>query len=95
MSLICNGQLSIACKNCSHLNSINCNDLSFDEVEHEERSGGNETHHQAAIDITCAKCDQSIDGNYDVWEYPDGVINHESADINNGTSVHGCNISII
>jgi DNA-directed RNA polymerase subunit RPC12/RpoP len=94
MSLTCNGQLQIKCNKCGHQNSINCDDLSFDEVETDQRSGGTETHYQAETEFSCSNCSETIEVTYDVWEYPDGIKNSESIDVKNGTVTQSCNITI-
>jgi hypothetical protein len=94
MSLSCTGQLQIKCKNCGHLISIDCDDLSFDEVERNERNDGTEIHHQVIHNFPCTNCKKTIEVTYDVWEYPDGIKNSDNIEIMNGTVIQRCNVQI-
>lgn len=90
MNLNCTGQLKIKCSKCGHIISIKCSDLPFDVVETEEREMGTEKTHSVDYEFECPKCGNKISVKYDIWEYPEGVINDKNIDIKGGSLIQEC-----
>ncbi len=93
MNLKCNGQLKVKCNKCGHINTIESDDVFF-EVDTTNRSQGVEKCHSSKIEIDCTKCGADISIEYNIWEYPIGIINKVEINIEGGTQVSAFDIEM-
>lgn len=75
------GKASYECSVCGAVHYLNSDDLYFDEESGSTREMGAEIQHVAEFDEKCLKCNNQMDGKFEVWEYPIGIINMTDADI--------------
>lgn len=64
----------------------------FEIVETEERGMGVEKCHEATITATCGECEEDINITLDVWEYPEGVFNHQEILVEDGEILSECDL---
>jgi len=75
------GKASYECSVCGAVHYLNSDDLYFDEESGSTREMGTEIQHVAEFDEKCLKCNNQMDGKFEIWEYPIGIINMSDADI--------------
>lgn len=88
MSIV-NGTFSLTCSKCGKQHDFNDDDVDFEITSTEERSQGPEICHSWEHSFNCDNedCDNEIEIEYEVWEYPKGIFNMDKVDINGGTEV--------
>ena len=64
----------------------------FEVVETQERQMGVEKCHEANITATCDECEDEIYVTLDVWEYPEGVFNHQEITVDEGEVIDECDL---
>jgi len=64
------------CTKCGAKHYLNADDYEFDAQSGSERQMGAETQFVAEIEKPCHNCGQDIHLEFDVWEYPVGIINY-------------------
>ena len=64
----------------------------FEVVEAQERQMGVEKHHEANISVICDICEEEIDVTLEVWEYPEGVFNHQEITVDEGEVIDECDL---
>lgn len=65
--------------------TLNCDELSWECVETEERHMGTESTYVAEWETTCSQCEEDISVTYTCWEYPPGALNAHETDTDNCT----------
>lgn len=68
-------------------------ELYWEVIETDEREMGTERLHEAEFEVNCKKCDKAIGITLHVWEYPEGCVNMDEILVDDGTLVHGCDLS--
>lgn len=81
--------IQITCENCGEVLTLDLEDydLSWEVVESDERGMGAEIHHQAIVYEECPECESEITIILDAWEYPMGMFNMSSIEIEGATLV--------
>lgn len=79
----------LTCESCGDVFSLDLEDydLSWEIVESDERGMGAEIHHQAIVYEECPECESEITITLDAWEYPMGIFNTSSIEIEGATLV--------
>ncbi|WP_130736933.1 PIN-like domain-containing protein [Flavobacterium sp. J27] len=77
--------LKIKCNNCNKIHQFHKSelDLDFDCIGSSERSMGAENQYEAIIDFEC-DCGNDITVTFELWEYPVGIHNYDSIEVENG-----------
>ena len=87
MSMV-NGNFSIKCNNCGTQHDFPANEAEFEFDGGEERQMGAENSYSWNSSFTCDNdCDNEIEFEYGIWEYPVGAYNNDSVEITNGTEI--------
>ncbi len=86
MSIV-KGTFSLTCNKCGKQHGFNEEETDFDMNMGSERSMGSENGYSWEIEFDCDNCGNTIEINYEVWEYPVGAFNNDSVKINGGTEV--------
>lgn len=76
--------MKIICSSCNYVNSFKNPDFLFDAVEEQKRGMDKEITHSATVELKCKKCKKQINLIANIYEYPIGVYNDKSFDINGG-----------
>lgn len=84
-----NDYIVIKCEKCSQEITVNYDDISFcfEPFGGSERSMGPETEHRHIEYISCQYCDNQIDIDFRLWEYPVGAVNYYDISIERGELV--------
>ncbi len=87
--------LKFKCNNCGRIYKYDESefDLDFECVGGSERSMGSENQYQAQEHFKCS-CGNEIDVIFEVWEYPLGVHNYDSIEIDNAKLLDSFNFTI-
>lgn len=88
-----NTAITIKCQN-GHIIVIDLEEVTpgFEVVETEEREMGVEKCYEAEITETCDTCEEDVTVNLSVWEYPEGVFNHQEITVDNGEVIDECDL---
>ncbi len=87
MSDIVNGTFVFQCDNCEHHNSIPAADADFDCVSETEGKMGPERLHQWIHTHECSNCDVEAEIDYQISEYPEGVFNSATVNVDPGKAL--------
>ena len=87
MSIV-KGTFSLTCSKCNKQHDFTSDEADFDATSGSERQMGPETGYTWECTFNCDKCDNEIEIEYEVWEYPMGAFNHEQINIKGGTSIN-------
>lgn len=81
-----NESLNIKCGTCSKEFFIHKDELNFDweVVEGSDRQMGSEITYNSYEYCECPHCDSSIEITLELWEYPEGMVNHTDLEIDGG-----------
>ena len=81
--MIVNGTLSVECKKCGHAHDFSADDSDFNITDRDEREQGQERTYTWENNFECEgdDCDNQIEFECGVWEYPPTQLSHESVDI--------------
>lgn len=73
------GTFSVVCDKCGHQHDFSSNDADFDATAGGERQMGAEHGYQWDTEFKCDNdgCDNQIEIEYEVWEYPEGSFNND------------------
>lgn len=87
--------LFIKCDQCGHLFEIDAGEFGFDWEcgKVAERGMGEENEYTSHESCKCPECNQQIDVEFHVWEYPLGSINYQEIEADNGTIENEINLS--
>ena len=85
MSLV-NGNFSIKCNKCGTQHDFPADESDFDFEGSDERQMGAENSYSWNSSFTC-ECENEIEFEYGIWEYPVGAFNSDSVEIIEGTEV--------
>lgn len=79
----------VRCNECGQEIIVEYDDLDFEweAVSGYERSMGTETEYQSTEYIDCHHCNNQIEIEFHIWEYPIGSLNNDSIEINGGEIV--------
>lgn len=79
----------VKCNKCGQEIIVEYDDLDFEweAVSGSERSMGTETEYQSTEYIDCHHCNNQIEIEFHIWEYPIGSMNNDSIEINGGELV--------
>jgi hypothetical protein len=80
MSIKCSGIAKLSHDDSGKTVTVQCNQLDWKVVEVVERSMGAEVHHRATVEVNLAGEVYSV--SWDLWEYPDGVLNQKETESN-------------
>lgn len=83
---IAEGILNINCQNCNNTNKILSEDSDFEVIGGGEGQMGVENQYSWESNFVCSHCDNEIQIEYEVWEYPEGSYNFEDLKIHGGKS---------
>jgi hypothetical protein len=83
-----NGTFSLICNKCSKQHNFRANDADFDETSGSERQMGPENGYTWEYIFNCDQCENEIEIEYEVWEYPVGAFNNDQVEIKGGTEVN-------
>lgn len=90
MSLV-KGTLSLTCSKCGKQHEFTPEDTDFEVTSTEERPMGLELCHSWEHSFNCdsdvCEDENEIEIEYEIWEYPQGVLNTDKVDIIGGTEV--------
>ena len=88
-----NTTITIKCEN-GHVIVIDLEEVSpdFEVVETEEREMGVEKCYEAEFTETCDICEEEVTVKLSVWEYPEGVFNHQEITVDNGEVIDECDL---
>lgn len=78
------GSINIVCEQCTAINKLSAEDTDFDIVSGSERQMGEENQYSWQTVFNCEECDNEIEVEYEVWEYPAGVFNNEDINVKGG-----------
>lgn len=83
--------LYLRCKECHEIFNVDPNDFNLEwTVETlSERPMGEEIEYSCILNVRCPDCGQAIDIKPHVWEYPNGVFNHESLSLEGADVIKG------
>lgn len=70
------GSATYKCTKCGAKHYLHPDDFEFDAQSGSERQMGTETRHVAEFEEPCHNCDHDIRLEFEVWEYPVGIINY-------------------
>ncbi len=87
MSIV-KGTLSITCNKCGKQHDFSADEADFDANNGSERQMGSENGYTWEHTFNCDECENEIEIEYEVWEYPIGTFNHDQVNINGGTEVN-------
>ncbi|MBR5603717.1 MAG: DUF4935 domain-containing protein [Bacteroidales bacterium] len=79
----------VKCNECGQEIIVEYDDLDFEweAVSGSERSMGTETEYKSTEYIDCPRCNNQIEIEFHIWEYPAGSLNDDSIEINGGELV--------
>lgn len=86
MSIV-NGTFSLTCSKCSKQHDFTSVDADFDFTSSDERPMGAENCYSWETEFNCDKCGNTIEIEYEVWEYPQGAFNMDEVKISGGTKI--------
>lgn len=83
--------LYLRCKECHEIFNVDPNDFNLEwTVETlSERPMGDEIEYSCILNVCCPNCVQAIEIKPHVWEYPNGVFNHESLSLEGADVIKG------
>lgn len=84
---IVNGTFSLTCDNCSKQHDFASDESDFDNTSGSERQMGTESGYTWEHTFNCDECENEIEIEYEVWEYPVGAFNNDQVNINGGTGI--------
>jgi len=86
---IANGTFSLTCSKCDKQYDFTEEDTDFEATSMEEKLQGTEICHSWEHSFNCDndKCNNEIEIEYKVWEYPVGAFNDDKVEISGGTEV--------
>lgn len=83
--MIVEGTLDILCEKCKKVNTVDSYDTEFElSSSDDDRGMGSENQYTWSSSFPCENCDNEIEIEYDVWEYPEGAYNSEECNISGG-----------
>lgn len=85
MSIV-NGNLVIECNRCNTNHAISAEETDFEDRYGGERQMGPENGYAWESIIEC-DCGNTIEINYEVWEYPIGAFNNDTVEITGGKEI--------
>lgn len=74
------GNATYQCSKCGAKHFVHEEDFHFEAQSGSERGMGQETQYDSEINHECSKCDNDIYLRFEVWEYPQGIINMTDED---------------
>lgn len=77
------------CTKCGNVHYLSYNNLEREWIESYERGMGSETHWRLYSSLICEKCENNMEINIDIWEYPEGCLNDISC-----SNCQGCQCEI-
>ncbi len=87
--MIVNGTLSVECENCGKVHNIGADEADFKITQRENRAQGQEKGYTWDTDFGCDgnsnTCDNQIEIECEVWEYPTGQLSHEDTSAQGAT----------
>lgn len=86
--IIVKGTFSIECKKCLNIEYFPANNADFNLTGTGEWEKGRVNWYCWISNYTC-KCKKEIDFEYEVYEYPVGVVESTGINVNNGFWIHG------
>lgn len=88
--MIVNGTLSVECKKCGKVNDFDSDESDFEITDSEVREQGNEITYTWEDTFECNNedCDNEIEIECGVWEYPKGELNHAETKIEGATVIN-------
>lgn len=86
MSIV-TGTFSLTCEKCDKQHDFKSADADFEVTSTDERQMGTESCYSWNNTFNCDNCDNEIEVEYDVWEYPEGAYNNDDVRINGGEEV--------
>ncbi|MGX1901828.1 hypothetical protein ACT3HK_10775 [Thermolongibacillus altinsuensis] len=68
--------VEVECKKCSNMvySQLLIQDIEY--ANSDEREMGTEIQYDFRVDIQCPNCSSTLEVRGEVWEYPEGVVNH-------------------
>ena len=83
------GSFSLKCDKCDKQFTFSPDQAGFEITGSEEKGMGPQLEHNWEHDFECENngCDNNIEINYSVWEYPVGSFNDDEVEISNGKVV--------
>ncbi|MBO9584372.1 MAG: hypothetical protein J7574_09460 [Flavobacterium sp.] len=90
--MIVNGTFSVECDVCGKVHNIGADEAEFEITETEERAQGQERARGWGTEIDCDgnnNCDNQIEIECEVWEYPQGQLSHQDTNVTGGTLRNG------
>lgn len=76
--------IKVRCNKCSNIHQIDAKEIVFEAVESTERQMGAEIRYEGECDFNCNICENFIEINQSLWEYPVGAKNHKETKISGG-----------
>ena len=83
---VISGIFSVKCNKCGKQHNFIEENVYFELVSTEEKEMGVENEHLWEESFTCDVCNNEIEIEYHVWEYPVGAFNHDDI-IKSGTEI--------
>ena len=78
------GNAKIECGSCHKVINIVGSEFDLEEVERTEREMGAETTYSSTMNTQCPYCNNTIEGESNVYEYPPGAYNAHKTVVKNG-----------
>jgi hypothetical protein len=65
-------------------------DLDYELTGGGERSMGTENQYTAETDLYCTVCEHRIEARFEIWEYPVGIMNYTSVELDGAKVIREC-----
>lgn len=89
------GKFDVTCPACGEKRTLDAKEFDTKVVESREKSGmGEEKHYAATNDYKCPKCAKDIEVEIEFWEYPKGILETMSVNVN-GKEEPGASFDVV
>ena len=87
------GNFILQCKSCNSLHTFSSDEHQFDMINPNERPMGIESGYEWCFNYECETCSETIEGEYNVWEYPPGINSQAEINVDEANIVNKFQIS--
>lgn len=85
---IAKGTFTITCDKCGEKHDFLAEEADFESTGGSERQMGPENSYTWEYTFNCDKCENDIEIEYQVWEYPAGAFNYDQVEIKGGKDIN-------
>lgn len=68
-------------------------EIDWEIVEADEREMGTEFLHESELIVQCDQCDEEVALMLRIWEYPEGILNMQDIEVNEGEVIDECDLT--